>query len=149
MERLSISRHYLKPIVVGLLLCGFSGFALGQALSHWSAPTPAYVTISHATGALGTVTPTTAAHSSIKRTTTPTETTATPPSVTYVPAAYHPAVSPSPHSHPHHKAKHNHKHDGDAHHGGQDEGHVGHGGHGDKGGHGGHHSNGGGQGSED
>jgi hypothetical protein len=123
MRNVYVSRRYLRPVVVGLLLCGLSGFALGQALGHLSAP-PTAPHVVHASGALGTVTPTISPTPTLSTPAANTTTTVadSPARLLSAPVAAHPGTA-------HHDDTGAHGHGG---HHGSNGGHPGHG----KGGHG-------------
>ncbi len=117
MRDIYLSRRYLRPIVVGLFLCSLSGFALGQALGHHPSAPQIAPRVVHASGALGTATP-------------------TRPPITTVAYKSPPALSVP--VAPHHKDKGKHSHGGhDTQDGGQRGDHGGQSGHGGKNGQGG------------
>lgn len=122
MRNVYVSRRYLRPVIAGLLLCGLSGFALGQALGHRSVP-PTTPHVVHASGALGTVTPTISPTPTLSTPAANTTTAAadSPAQLLSAPVAAHPGTS-------HHDDAGGHGH-GEHH--GPNGGHPGHG----KGGH--------------
>lgn len=118
MRNVYVSRRYARPVVVGLLLCSLSGFALGQALGHRPATPPAAASVVHATGALGTATPTITPTPTISTPTTtannaPAQLLSAPVVAHPDPAHHHDKRKPAPRKHdgegagpPHHHGGH-------------------------------------------